>query len=169
MIEFLFKKYYDKLSKKQKKIAKILFFLINLHIFGLPLYFFNKYNPQLLPIQSFLAKLISLILSTNSQGPYVFYNNYIFEISADCIGIKSSLAWFSLTFSIPFLDPKRRFVLFVKYIPLILSFNFLRILVTIYFSKYVNPFFLHNFLWTIILNFFLFGLFFYVIKNLKIK
>ncbi len=165
MIEFLFKKYYEKLNEKQRKLAKIFFFIINLHIFGLPLYLFNKFNPQFYSIQSIFAKFLAIIFNARSIGPYVYFNNYVFEISSDCIGIKSSLAWFSLTFSIPFLNPKKRFTIFIKYLPIILLFNFIRILSTVYLSLYFNPYFVHDIFWAIVLNVFLFSLFFYVLKK----
>jgi exosortase/archaeosortase family protein len=151
-----------KFSKRNKKLVKVLTFLILLNVFSIPLYAIVISGFEFQPLKSltagsalFLLRLTGMdaSLSTEAVNPVISMpvsgGQWAAVISWDCTGWKSMLALFALVFATPFVLSKKLFGLVL--IPLIYIINIARIWFMFF---YVNTFgfnfysIIHSIVWS---------------------
>ncbi|MBU5688445.1 MAG: archaeosortase/exosortase family protein [Candidatus Aenigmarchaeota archaeon] len=125
-----------KLSK-QKDLKKVLWFFIKLNLFLIPfyavIYFDLKYEPAQIAFATLVSFFISLIGFKVIQDGFILYlgnNNFPIDISFDCIGWKSSYSLIALVAASPG-SIKKKLIFLLKWIPMMLLLNFLRVLIAI--------------------------------------
>jgi len=147
---------YDK--KSRKKLIKVLFFIIKLDIFLIPLFFLLQMDFSYEPLQDFLANAVSSTLNflgyvATLNGHYIstaFGKSItIIDISMDCTGWKSAYALVALAIATPFAWSKRLNFLLAS-IPTILFINYVRIVSTIIYAQIFGQHYIdivHNIFW----------------------
>lgn len=124
----------------QKKLLKVLVFLVTFAALSLPLHFLLWVNFDATPVQDFVAKTVEKMLV--SSGVEVSRNGLFLsmvtktgpltvEIIKDCVGWKSILALFGLIFATPDIALKKRVFGLIAGAPIIFAGNILRIYATI--------------------------------------
>lgn len=132
-----------KFTRKQKKMWQVLIFLVRFGLLALPLYLLLWLNAasMMAPIQKITAfateRFLNLTGITFLRDGILFSVSspeglLAFEISADCIGWKSALAFIGLIFSVRGVSLKKRLAGVVFGLPIIFAGNVLRLGTTFY-------------------------------------
>jgi exosortase/archaeosortase family protein len=181
MFEYIIKKYFPKIieelknSKILRKELIISVFFLNMIIYSIPLFLFSYYY-IVLP-DSFLinySKFISYILNISGikfqlEENIIYVNGISFIINQECTGFKSLFGIFSLIFSTPILNIRKKIRYFLIFGLLSYVINIFRLWSVFYFYYFffIDPFFIHNMLWEIFTTVFL--IIFWLIFLLKNK
>jgi len=171
--KIILKNYAEIAERKYKKLLLLSLFLLNLSIYSIPLLLFHlniiKVPENILEIYTnLLGKLIFFEKEIYQNN--IIVKEFIFMIDQDCMGIKSVLGFFAIIMATPTKDIKKRMKYFLFLLPLVFSFNIVRILSVIYLFYFFNidPYFLHEFLWQIVNNILITSLWLvFYIKNKK--
>lgn len=120
-----------KLSRHQKKLLFVLTFLIRFSVLAIPLYLMQDLF-DFSPLQTVVTNNAMLVLSAigldvRADGfDIILQNSIIINISPDCTGWKSMIAYFSLLMAVPNVKMKKRLLGLVG-IPVIYIMNIFRI------------------------------------------
>ena len=141
----------------EKKLVKILFFLLKFNLLAIPLYITLYFNLSFPPLQNFLAYLIFQTLkifgySVSLNGYFLIIQNFpeIIEVSWDSTGWKSLYALTALVLATPLSNFYKKMKFLILALPTLFLINYIRILTTILVSiKFGFKYFeiIHTFLW----------------------
>jgi exosortase/archaeosortase family protein len=141
----------------EKKLIKVLFFLLKFNLLAIPLYVVLYFNFSFPPLQNFLAYLVFQALEI--LGHKVSLNEYflvvenfpeIIEVSWDSTGWKSLYALVALVLATPLSNFRKKVKFLILALSILFLINYVRILTTILISiKFGFKYFeiIHTFLW----------------------
>ncbi|MGC9133020.1 MAG: archaeosortase/exosortase family protein [Nanopusillaceae archaeon] len=181
MFEYIIRKYFSKIIKEEKnnKILRkeliISIFFLNMIIYSIPLFLFSYYyivlpNSFLIDYSRFISYILNISGIKFQLEKNIFYIKGIsFIIDQECSGFKSLFGMFSLIFSTPILNIKKKIKYFLIFGPLSYVIDIFRLWTLFYFYYFfsIDPFFIHNVLWEIFTTVFL--IVFWLIFLLKNK
>jgi len=130
-------------KKSRKRLLEILFFIIKLDAFLVPLIFLLRADFSYEPLQDFLAGIVSVTLNslgyaTKLSGHYISItfgiSMTVIDISMDCTGWKSAYALLALAVATP-IAWKRKFIFLLASVPAIFFINYVRIVSTIAYAQ----------------------------------
>jgi exosortase/archaeosortase family protein len=141
----------------EKKLIKVLFFLLKFNLLAIPLYVVLYFNFSFPPLQNFLAYLVFQALEilgykASLNGYFLTVENFpeIIEVSWDSTGWKSLYALAALVLATPLSNLRKKAKFLILALPTLFSINYVRILTTIIISiKFGFKYFeiIHTFLW----------------------
>lgn len=142
-------------SDRQERLLDVLFFILKILVFVIPLYALMLFQDVLIPLQhavsSHVESVLLLLGSEVARDGFLFVaDGFPFFVSVDCTGWKSMLFFIALVFAVPRTGMKKRLAGVAAGLAAIYLANLARILVMVHAYTALGPGvagLLHDFFW----------------------